>query len=240
MKKTKKTKIFLRTAISAILAITLICSVLLTATSCGNKPEEVKGGHCEYLHTRNTEGHELKYVKISVKNHGAMIVLLDRTLAPKTVDNFLKLTNEGFYDGLTFHRIISGFVIQGGDPKADGTGGSPDKIEGEFVANGYWNDLGHIEGVISMARSNDMNSASSQFFICNADARSSLDYKYAGFGYVIAGLDVVHSITSATVGYADSSSGTIANKKKQAVITEIIEITEEEALSYTANEEHSH
>jgi len=135
---------------------------------------------------------------------------------------------------------MSGFMIQGGDPKADGTGGSPDKIKGEFVANGYWNDLSHIEGVISMARSNDMNSASSQFFICNADASASLDYKYAGFGYVIAGLDVVHSITSATVGYADPNSGTIANKKKHAVITEVVEISEEEALSYTEGESHSH
>ena len=228
-----------KSLITAVLVCALLISSMLTLASC-KKTEEVKGGHCEYLHTRNTEGRELKYVKMSVKNHGAMIILLDRTLAPETVDNFLKLTNEGFYDGLTFHRVMSGFMIQGGDPNADGTGGSPDRIKGEFVANGYWNDLSHIEGVISMARSNDMDSASSQFFICNADASASLDYKYAGFGYVIAGLDVVHSITSATVGYADPNSGTIANKKKHAVITEVVEISEEEALSYAEGESHSH
>ncbi len=229
-----------RSLLTAVLACALLLSSVLALASCGNKTEEVKGGHCEYLHTRNTEGRELRYVKMSVKNHGAMIILLDRTLAPETVDNFLKLTNEGFYDGLTFHRVMSGFMIQGGDPKADGTGGSPNKIKGEFLQNGFWNDLSHIEGVISMARSNDMNSASSQFFICNADASASLDYKYAGFGYVIAGLDVVHSVTSSTVIYADSQSGTIANKKKHAVISEVVEISEAEALSYTDDESHTH
>ena len=161
-----------------------------------------------------------------------MIVLLDASTAPITVENFLKLTNEGFYNGLTFHRVMKNFMIQGGDPNADGTGGSDKDIYGEFASNGHYNDIRHIEGVISMARATNPDSASSQFFICNADARSSLDDKYAAFGYVVAGLSVVHSITNDTVGYADSNSGTIAKKRKQAVIKKIVEISEEEALEY--------
>ena len=169
------------------------------------------------------------YVAMNIKDHGVIVLKLDATAAPETVANFVSLVRENFYDGLTFHRVISGFMIQGGDPKANGTGGSGTSITGEFLANGYPNTIRHEKGVISMARSNDMNSASSQFFICNAtnSSVSSLDGKYAAFGHVIEGIEVVDSITSATAKYGDSN-GTIANKSYQVVITEakVIEYTE--------------
>lgn len=115
-------------------------------------------------------------------------------IAPITVENFVNLAQDGFYDGLTIHRVLPGFVIQGGDPNGDGTGGSSDPIKGEFKANNVENPLLHTRGVLSMARSNDVNSASSQFFIMHADA-SHLDGMYAGFGMVTAGMDVVDAIT---------------------------------------------
>ena len=133
--------------------------------------------------------------------HGGVIKLeLYPEVAPKTVANFEKLVKAGFYDGLTFHRIYKGFMIQGGDPKGDGTGGSGTTIKGEFEKNGVTNELSHITGVISMARrSTPMDSATSQFFICNADASDNLDGSYAAFGYVVAGLDTVMSISDVKV-----------------------------------------
>ena len=140
------------------------------------------------------------YVKITVKDHGDIIVRLRKDIAPITVKNFKDLVKDKFYDGLTFHRIMKGFMIQGGDPKGDGTGGSGNAIKGEFEANGVRNDLSHVTGVISMARrSSPMDSATSQFFICNADASGTLDGKYAGFGYVVAGLDTVLSVSDVAV-----------------------------------------
>ena len=141
-----------------------------------------------------------EYVKITVKDHGDIIVRLRPDVAPITVKNFQKLVGEKFYDGLTFHRIYKGFMIQGGDPKGNGTGGSGTTIKGEFEKNGVTNELSHITGVISMARrSSPMDSATSQFFICNADASGSLDGSYAAFGYVVAGLDTVMSISDVEV-----------------------------------------
>ena len=160
---------------------------------------------------------------MNVKDHGVIIVELDAKAAPKTVENFVKLVREDFYDGLTFHRVIEGFMIQGGDPNGDGTGGSSTKIKGEFSANGYYyNNIKHEKGVISMARSSAANSASSQFFICNAtnSSVSSLDGKYAAFGHVVKGIEIVDKITNSTAKYGDSN-GTIGNKSKQAVITEM-------------------
>ena len=198
-----------------LLAIILIISSLFTLASCG---EEMGYGACDYLETRDITDREVYYVEICVKNYGKMVVLLDRTSAPITVDNFLKLVKEGFYDGLTFHRIINNFMIQGGDPKGNGTGGSPDKIYGEFLINGYYNDISHIRGVISMARSNDYNSASSQFFICNANAQSSLDYFYAAFGYVVEGMSVVDAITAENYATGQYNDGLISDKSQQPII----------------------
>ncbi len=134
-------------------------------------------------------------IVIEVKNHGTIKLELDETAAPITVANFRKLVNEGFYNGLTFHRIIKGFMIQGGDPLGNGTGGSDEYIKGEFASNGVDNPIKHVRGVISMARASDPDSASSQFFICHKDA-SHLDGSYAAFGKVAEGIEVVDSIAS--------------------------------------------
>ena len=122
--------------------------------------------------------------------------------APKTVANFLKLVGEGFYDGLTFHRIIKGFMIQGGDPLGNGMGGAEENIVGEFRMNGHDNPIKHTRGVISMARAFDPNSASSQFFIMHADA-PHLDGQYAAFGKVVSGMETVDEIASVPTGYGD-------------------------------------
>lgn len=132
-------------------------------------------------------------VEISVKDYGIIQLELDPTAAPITVENFLKLVNERFYDGLTFHRIIPGFMIQGGDPNGNGTGGSPDTIKGEFASNGVDNPIKHERGVISMARAMDPNSASSQFFIMH-EVSPHLDGEYAAFGHVTSGIEVVDAI----------------------------------------------
>ena len=136
-------------------------------------------------------------VRITVENFGDILIELDPKAAPITVENFKKLVSEGFYDGIIFHRIVPGFVIQGGDPEGTGFGGSKEKIKGEFAANGVDNPISHERGVISMARAQDPNSASSQFFIVLSDsAKPSLDGKYAAFGKVIEGMDVVDAIAA--------------------------------------------
>ena len=128
-------------------------------------------------------GHELHHVQIVIRDYGTVSLELDATVAPITVQNFLDLAGSGFYDGLTFHRIMDGFMIQGGDPLGNGTGGSGTNIQGEFLLNGWDNTISHKAGVISMARAQPYNSASSQFFICVADSEF-LDGQYAAFGWV--------------------------------------------------------
>lgn len=139
---------------------------------------------------------------IEMENGGKIEIELYPEHAPKTVKNFEKLVSEGFYDGLIFHRVIRGFMIQGGDPQGTGMGGSKEKIVGEFRANGHNNTLRHTRGVISMARAYDPNSASSQFFIMHEDA-PHLDGQYAAFGKVVSGMDVVDEIASVPVGPND-------------------------------------
>lgn len=137
----------------------------------------------------------MKKVIIELENGGVMTGELYPDIAPKTVENFEKLANSGFYDGLIFHRVIPGFMIQGGDPLGNGMGGAPDRIPGEFEKNGFKNDLKHTRGVLSMARAMDMNSASSQFFIMVADA-PHLDGQYAGFGKITEGMEHADGIVS--------------------------------------------
>jgi len=141
-------------------------------------------------------------VEIEMQDGGKIQIVLDRKNAPITVDNFVSLVNKGFYDGLTFHRIIPGFMIQGGDPDGTGMGGSDANIKGEFSNNGVKNNISHVRGVISMARSMDPDSASSQFFITNADS-TFLDGDYAAFGTVTSGMDVVDKISSVPTGDND-------------------------------------
>ena len=133
------------------------------------------------------------HAAITVKDYGEIDVELDADTAPITVTNFVKLVQDNFYDGLTFHRIIDGFMIQGGDPNGDGTGGANEDIKGEFTNNGVKNDISHVRGTISMARSSDPDSASSQFFIVQSDS-TYLDGDYAAFGHVTSGMDIVDKI----------------------------------------------
>ena len=139
---------------------------------------------------------------IEVNKYGTIEVELDPSVAPLTVENFIKLANKGFYKGLTFHRVIKGFMIQGGCPKGNGTGGPGYTIKGEFSANGVNNPLKHTRGVISMARAMDPNSAGSQFFIMHQDA-PHLDGQYAAFGKVVKGIEVVDAIASVKTNYYD-------------------------------------
>lgn len=167
----------------------------------------------EFKHDMDVKHH----VEIDVKDYGVIKLELDPTYAPVTVDNFLTLAEKGFYDGLTFHRIIDGFMIQGGDPNHDGTGGSNPKIKGEFSANGVTNPLAHKRGVISMARRSDSyDSGSCQFFIVHKDY-PSLDGQYASFGMVTEGMDVVDAIVEAA---EPGNNGAIVHEK-QPIITKV-------------------
>lgn len=170
---------------AALLLAGIFTAALLAG--CGTKGESKKENSSQTDNSDDTK------VQITVKEYGTIEVALDEEAAPLTVENFLKLTEEGFYDGLTFHRIIDGFMIQGGDPKGNGTGGSDKTIKGEFSENGVENPLSHTRGAISMARSQDYDSASSQFFIVQEDS-TYLDGQYAAFGYVTEGMDVVDKI----------------------------------------------
>ncbi len=156
-------------------------------------------------------------VEMTIKDYGVVELELDYDNAPITVDNFVKLAEDGFYDGLTFHRIAKDFVIQGGDPTGTGMGGSDTKIKGEFSSNGVENNISHERGVISMARSNDNNSASSQFFIVLKDSLF-LDGDYAGFGHVTKGMDIIDKVVEEAKVEQDGES---VAKENQPVIEKI-------------------
>lgn len=156
----------------------------------------------------------LHHVEIEVADYGTISLELDADTAPISVTNFVNLAGEGFYDGLTFHRIISGFMIQGGDPLGNGTGGSDTSIKGEFSSNGIENDISHVRGVISMARSMDPDSASSQFFIVHEDS-TFLDGEYAAFGHVTEGIEIVDQICTDTPVQDDN--GTVAEDDQPTI-----------------------
>lgn len=160
----------------------------------------------------------MKYATINVKNYGIIKILLREDVAPISVDNFISLANKGFYNGLTFHRVIKGFMIQGGCPKGNGTGGPGYTIKGEFLVNGINNPLSHKRGVISMARAMDYNSAGSQFFIVHKDA-TYLDGQYASFGETVSGIEVVDKIAKVRT--------TPNDRPYEDVIIESIKISEE-------------
>ena len=183
-------------------ALFLIC---LTGCESGlpyEKDEKIYGTHTAVM---------------TIKDYGEVKIELYGDVAPVTVANFIKLINKGFYDGLTFHRAINGYMIQGGDPNGDGSGNSAPRIYGEFSENGWDNNLSHERGIISMARARDYNSASCQFFIMLGD-ESRLDGQYAAFGKVIEGMDIVDSVMTdiGSVG----PNGEI-DKEKQPIIEKI-------------------
>ena len=166
-------------------ALLLCAGLILSLAGCGGSQ------YGDYT----TEVAVTHYAEIQVEDYGTITLALDGQAAPETVANFVSLAEEGFYDGLTFHRIIEGFVIQGGDPNGDGTGGSDTEIKGEFRDNKFDNPLSHVRGAVSMARSQKYNSASSQFFIVHQDS-TDLDGAYAVFGYVTEGMEVVDTIVA--------------------------------------------
>lgn len=198
--------------------VALIVAICVIAINCGKKDSGKADETTESLETLEpvTSGYtesatQTDYVQLTVQYvnsqgqvaTGDIVVHLRADAAPITVENFKKLVSSGFYNNLTFHRVVSGFMIQGGDPKGDGTGGSADTIKGEFSSNGVDNPLKHTRGVISMARSNAPDSASSQFFIMH-ETSSSLDGNYAAFGEVVFGMETVDGIAGTAVTYGSS------------------------------------
>lgn len=161
------------------------------------------------------------HVEIQIKDYGTIKAELDADVAPISVSNFVSLAKSGFYDGLTFHRIISGFMIQGGDPKGDGTGGSDKNIKGEFSANGVENSISHVRGTISMARAREYDSASSQFFIVHQDS-VYLDGQYAAFGKVTEGMEIVDQICEKTP-VADGNEKVEADKQPKIETIKVID-----------------
>lgn len=198
----------------------LMMVMVLTMAGCGGSSEEAPAevpAETEQAEEPAAEPIGIHHAEIVIKDFGTVKVELDGDTAPITVQNFMDLANAGFYDGLTFHRIMEGFMIQGGDPNGDGTGGSDKTIKGEFSANGVNNDISHKKGVISMARAQDPDSASSQFFIVQEDSEF-LDGQYAAFGHVTEGMEFVDIIAKEAKPIDDN--GTIP-KEEQPVIETI-------------------
>ena len=218
-------KKIIRNLITAVVATTLCltgCGSAGTADKSTDSTKSTEKSAQESTQTASGSAIQGKlsgkhHAKITVKDYGTIEVELDADQAPITVTNFAKLVQKGFYDGLTFHRIISGFMIQGGDPEGTGMGGSDETIKGEFSSNGVENSIKHTRGTISMARSQDPDSASSQFFIMHQDA-DYLDGEYAGFGHVTSGMEVVDQICEKTL--VTDSNGTV-EKSNQPVIEKI-------------------
>lgn len=241
IEKKKKKQITIIGA-SVLVGIFLIVGIVLLATRDTTNTDYTSGDDTTVSDTDTTADTSIisepvidldesltYYADIEIADYGTITVELDQEAAPVTVSNFVNLAQNGFYDGLTFHRIMEDFMMQGGDPNGDGTGGNTDEngnevnIVGEFTDNGYENSLSHTRGAISMARATDYNSASSQFFIVHEDSSASLDGQYAVFGYVTEGLDIVDSVCESAEPTDDN--GTI-EADAQPVITSITIRTE--------------
>ena len=199
----KKQRLIIVSLIAAAVVVALIIGLVIA----GNREEPLPEGTLTGKH----------YVQIDVQDYGTITAELDADAAPRTVTNFMELVESGFYNGLTFHRIIDGFMIQGGDPNGNGTGGSGKNIKGEFKQNGWDNPIAHERGVLSMARSNAPDSASSQFFIMH-QAAPHLDGAYAAFGHVLSGIEIVDAICANTP--VTDGNGTVL-QANQPVITSV-------------------
>ena len=211
----------------SLFILCLFCTMLFAG--CKNKTgnQEDNSSNPNYNAENYVAGKH--YVRIEVADYGSIVLELDADAAPATVTNFLRLTEEGFYNGLTFHRIMEGFMMQGGDPEGSGMGGSEYKVPGEFAENGFENPISHVRGTVSMARiSNNYNSASSQFFIMHQDY-TGLDGHYAAFGKVLYGMDVVDTICTSVEVQDDD--GTVLSSN-QPVISSMILLTEEEFQAF--------
>lgn len=210
----------MKRSFSALAAVALACALLAGCGGAASSSAKSASAAAPSAAASEQAGELLSglhHAEIQVKDYGTIAVELDADAAPITVTNFVELAKSGFYDGLTFHRVISGFMIQGGDPNGNGTGGAGTNIKGEFSANGVENGIAHERGVISMARSQANDSASSQFFIMH-EAAPHLDGSYAAFGHVTDGMDVVDAICENTP--VTDSNGTVA-KENQPVIESV-------------------
>ena len=210
--------------LSLLCTITLIASMAVLSGCSGESSSSDTSSKATEAVSESSADENLLSGKINavidIKDYGKISLELDADTAPITVTNFVKLAKEGFYDGLTFHRIIKGFMMQGGDPTGTGAGGSDKEIKGEFAQNGVKNNISHVRGVISMARSQLYDSASSQFFIVHEDS-TFLDGQYAGFGHVTDGIEIVDKICEETPVTDDN--GTVAEGKKPVINTITIE-----------------
>ena len=193
--------------------ILIVAMALLLCVGCGKSGADTAGTYTPPA----LDAEATYYADIDIADYGVITIQLDQTVAPVTCANFVELAESGFYDGLTFHRIIAGFMMQGGDPSGNGTGGSDNNIFGEFKSNGHENNLSHTRGVVSMARAQAPNSASSQFFICHEDS-DFLDGEYAAFGVVTEGMDVVDAVCE-TAEPTDNNGAIPA--ENQPVITSV-------------------
>ena len=209
MKMTGNRRGLVRAFTFALCALVALAAIGLAG--CGGGKEQPAPAEDAIEKEETSTMSEKPVVVITMENGGVIEIELDSEVAPITVANYLKLVDEEFYDGLTFHRIIPGFMIQGGDPLGTGTGGADEKIKGEFAKNGVDNPISHKRGVISMARSSDLNSASCQFFITNADVEF-LDGDYAAFGYVLSGMEVVDQISAVKTGANDRPDSPVVMK----------------------------
>jgi len=199
---------------SKIFAFVLMLTLVFSFAACGSK-SDTESNASEVIDTTLKGKH---YAVITVKDLGEIELELDADTAPITVQNFIDLAKDGFYDGLTFHRIIEDFMIQGGDPEGTGRGGSGTNIKGEFTANGVENNISHKRGVISMARAQNFDSASSQFFIVHEDS-PHLDGQYAAFGHVTSGMEIVDKLAKNTP--VEDINGTVKSEN-QPIIESIV------------------
>ncbi len=209
--------------VSLLIALTFVIVLLIVRPAWATQKHKTASAETVQTETSDvteetTDSSIAYYADITVEGYGTITVALDEKAAPITVDNFVKLAKEGFYDGLTFHRIIDGFMMQGGDPSGNGTGDSGTNIKGEFSANGWENNLSHTRGAISMARGDDYDSASCQFFIVQSDS-TYLDGNYACFGYVTEGMEYVDEICANAT--PTDQNGTILDEE-QPVIESIV------------------
>lgn len=199
-----------RKRLAASVLLIIICLAAFCSCNGDEASENTSKGETT---VDNSKLNDTVYAEITMENGGVIKLELYHNIAPITVENFVKLADSNFYDGLIFHRVISGFMIQGGDPKGNGTGGSGTNIKGEFSANGVANNISHKRGVISMARAMAPDSASSQFFICHADS-VFLDGNYAAFGKITEGMDVVDAIASVAT---DSNDKPLQEQKIKSI-----------------------
>ncbi len=192
--------------------VVLVMAIMLVLVGCNN--------NVDIDDKQNNVVTKNPVATMTMENGDVVKIELYPEVAPESVKNFISLANSGFYNGLVFHRVIPGFMAQGGDPLGNGTGGPGYSIYGEFEANGFTNELSHEVGVISMARSNDYNSAGSQFFIVTDDnAKESLDGQYAAFGKVIEGMDYVYTVVNSEVGRRDIDSDLATRLEKEIADT---------------------